>query len=108
MYWSTLVLNVLVPQLLWWRALRLNQTLLMLIAVGVIVGMWLERFGIVVVSLHRNDLPSAWGNYHATFWDWSLFLGTIGLFFTGMLVFVRLLPVISMFEMRELLARRRQ
>jgi Ni/Fe-hydrogenase subunit HybB-like protein len=105
-YWATLILNVAMPQLLWWRALRLNRVLLMLVCLSAIVGMWLERFGIVVVSLHRDRLPSAWGDYAPTFWDWSLFAGTIGLFFTGFLLFVRLLPVLSMFEMRELLRRR--
>jgi molybdopterin-containing oxidoreductase family membrane subunit len=64
--------------------------------------MWLERFIIVVVSLHRDYLPSAWGFYVPTFWDWSTFIGTIGLFTALMFLFIRLLPVISIFEMREM------
>ncbi len=66
------------------------------------VGMWLERFIIVVVSLHRDYLPSSWGMYVPTFWDWSTYIGTIGLFTALMFLFIRLLPVISIFEMREM------
>ncbi len=102
-YWGTLVFNVSLPQLLWFRRLRLNQPLLLLICMGVILGMWWERFMIVVTSLHRTHLPSAWGDFHSTIWDWAVFAGTGGLFFTTFLLFVRLLPVISMFEMRKLL-----
>ena len=107
-YWWTLFLNIVVPQLLWWRRLRLNQPLVWLVGLAVIVGMWLERYGIVVVSLHRTKLPSAWGNYAASFWDWATLAGTVGLFFTGMLLVVRLVPILSMFEMRELLANARR
>jgi molybdopterin-containing oxidoreductase family membrane subunit len=73
------------------------------LALIVNVGMWLERFMIVVVSLHRDFMPSAWGIYWPTIWDWSTFIGTIGLFLALMFVFIRLLPVISIFELRELL-----
>ena len=68
--------------------------------------MWCERYTIVVMSLHRTHLPSAWGNFHATFWDWVTLFGTVGLFVSGILLVVRFLPVISMFEMRALLQRR--
>jgi molybdopterin-containing oxidoreductase family membrane subunit len=64
--------------------------------------MWLERFIITVVSLHRDYLPSSWGMYEPTFWDWSTFLGTIGLFAALLFLFLRLLPMISIFEMQEL------
>ncbi|CAH2600602.1 Molybdopterin oxidoreductase [Rhodovastum atsumiense] len=101
-YWATLVLNVALPQMLWWRSLRASQPLLMLVSAGVIAGMWLERYGIVVTSPQHDHIPSAWGAYAATVWDWSLFTGTVGLFFTGFLLCVRLLPVISIFELREL------
>ena len=106
-FWATIVLNVLIPQLLWWRPLRLNQPLLMLIAAGVIVGMWLERYQIVVISLHRDHIPSGWGDYAATFWDWSLLAGTVGLFLAGILLCVRMVPIVSIFELRELLEKRR-
>jgi len=107
-YWATILFNILAPQLLWSHRLRLNQPLVMAISLAVIVGMWLERYEIVVTSLHRTNLPSAWGVYHATFWDWATLTGTIALFFAGFLLFVRLLPVLSMFEMRELIGKRRR
>jgi molybdopterin-containing oxidoreductase family membrane subunit len=64
--------------------------------------MWFERFVIVVVSLHRDFLPSSWDGYMGTRWDWAVYIGTIGLFLTLVFVFIRLLPMISIFEMREL------
>jgi molybdopterin-containing oxidoreductase family membrane subunit len=106
-YWATILFNVLLPQLLWFRTLRLNQLLVGLVAIGVIVGMWCERYTIVVVSLHRPRLPSSYGIYHATIWDWLTMMGTVGFFVFGILMIVRLIPVISMFEMREILAPRR-
>jgi hypothetical protein len=72
----------------------------------VIVGMWWERFDIVVTRLHRTHLPSAWGVFHGTFWDWAVMLGTVGLFLSGLLLCVRLMPMIAMFEMRKLLRRK--
>ena len=87
--------------------LRLNQTLVLLISLGVIIGMWCERYMIVVMSLHRTHLPSSWGMFHGTVWDWLTMVGTVGLFFTGILLVVRLMPVIAMFEMREHVAPRR-
>jgi molybdopterin-containing oxidoreductase family membrane subunit len=68
--------------------------------------MWLERFIIVITSLHRDFLPSSWGMYYPTFWDWSLFIGTIGLFAALLFVFIRLMPMISISEMRELVHER--
>jgi molybdopterin-containing oxidoreductase family membrane subunit len=64
--------------------------------------MWLERFVIVVTSLHRDFLPSSWGMYAGTFWDWSTFIGTIGFFVALIFLFIRFLPMISIFEMRTL------
>ena len=66
-------------------------------------GMWLERYVIIVASLHRDYLPSSWGMYTGTAWDWSMYLGSIGLFFALLFLFIRFLPVISIFEMRTLL-----
>jgi molybdopterin-containing oxidoreductase family membrane subunit len=106
-YWATILFNVLLPQLLWFRTIRLNQLVVGLISVGVIVGMWCERYTIVVVSLHRPRLPSSYGIFHATIWDWLTLTGTAGFFVFGILMIVRLVPVISMFEMREILAPRR-
>lgn len=105
-YWATILFNITLPQLMWFRRLRLNEALIILVSFGVIVGMWCERYTIVVMSLRRTHLPSAWGNFHGTFWDWATLFGTIGLFVGGILLVVRFLPVISMFEMRALLQRR--
>jgi molybdopterin-containing oxidoreductase family membrane subunit len=106
-YWATIVFNVSLPQLLWFRGVRMRQIAVLLISFGIIIGMWCERFTIVVVSLHRPHLPSSWGVFHATIWDWLTMAGTVGLFFTGILIVVRLIPIISMFEMREQVAPRR-
>jgi Ni/Fe-hydrogenase subunit HybB-like protein len=73
------------------------------VSVLINVGMWIERFVIVVGSLSRDFLPSAWGTFSPTFWDWSMLIGTLGLFTALMFLFVRLLPVIPAFEMRRLL-----
>jgi Ni/Fe-hydrogenase subunit HybB-like protein len=101
-YWSLIACNVLTPQLLWFRAVRRNVPLLFVISLVVNVGMWLERFVIIVISLHRDYLPSAWQMYYPTFWDFAQFAGSIGLFFTLLFLFIRVLPVISIFELREL------
>jgi len=106
-YWATILFNVLLPQLLWFRTVRLNQLIVGLISMGVIVGMWCERYTLVVVALHRPHLPSSYGIFHGTIWDWLTMMGTVGLFVLGILMIVRLIPVISMFEMREILAPRR-
>jgi molybdopterin-containing oxidoreductase family membrane subunit len=102
-YWVLLLCNFLVPQLLWSRKLRHNVLTLFIAAMFVNVGMWLERFVIVVTSLHRDFLPSSWEMYYPTIWDFMTFFGTIGLFVTLMFLFVRVLPLISVFEMRTLL-----
>jgi len=102
MYWLLIACNVLTPQLLWFQRVRANVPLLFAIAMVVNLGMWLERYIIIVVSLHRDFLPSSWGMYAPTFWDWSTFLGTIGLFLSLLFLFLRFLPMISIFEMRTL------
>ena len=91
------------PQLLWFKRLRTSVPLLFGVSLVVGVGMWLERFVIVVTSLHRDFLPSAWGLYSGTAWDWATYVGSIGLFLTLLFLFVRLLPAISIFEMRTIL-----
>ena len=94
--------NVIIPQVLWFRSVRSNVVVLFIISLVVNVGMWLERFVIVVTSLHRDFLPSSWGMYYPTRWDWMTFFGTIGLFITLFFLFIRVLPMISIFEMRTL------
>jgi molybdopterin-containing oxidoreductase family membrane subunit len=102
-YWMLIACNIVIPQLLWLRAVRRNVPLLFAISIVINVGMWLERYIIIVVSLHRDFLPSSWGMYAGTVWDWATYLGTLGLFVALLFLFIRFLPMISIFEMRTLL-----
>jgi molybdopterin-containing oxidoreductase family membrane subunit len=102
-YWSLILCNIVIPLgTLWSSKIRRNVAALFVISLVVQTGMWLERFVIVVTSLHRDFLPSSWAMYYPTRWDWATYLGTIGLFFTLFLLFIRYLPMISIFEMRGL------
>ncbi len=101
--WMALILcNFLAIQPLWFKKVRTSEVGLWIICVIVSVGMWLERFVIVVISVQRDFLPSSWDMYSGTVWDWALYLGTIGFFFSLMFLFVRFVPMIAMFEMRLL------
>jgi molybdopterin-containing oxidoreductase family membrane subunit len=102
-YWILILCNGVTPQLLWIKKLRSNLLILWLISFVVSIGMWLERFVIVVTSLHRDFLPSSWGFYRGTVWDWAMFIGTIGFFLSLLFLFIRFLPMISIFEMRTIL-----
>lgn len=102
-YWALIFCNVLTPQLLWFHSVRSNLVLLWVLTIIVNIGMWLERYVIVVISLHRDYLPSSWDMYAGTVWDWGLYIGTIGLFTTLIFLFIRVLPMIAMFEIRMLL-----
>jgi molybdopterin-containing oxidoreductase family membrane subunit len=101
-YWSLILCNILIPQSLWSRKVRSSVPALFVIAIIVNIGMWLERFVIVVISLHRDFLPSSWGMYYPTRWDWMTLFGSMGLFLTLLYLFIRYLPMISIFEMRTL------
>ncbi|RPI05191.1 MAG: hydrogenase [Zetaproteobacteria bacterium] len=101
-YWALIFCNVVVPQLLWSERVKANVPLLFGISLVVNVGMWLERFVIVITSLHRDFLPSAWGMYYPTWVDWAIYVGSIGLFLTLLFLFIRVLPMISIFEMRTI------
>ena len=102
MYWLLILFNILIPQALWFRSLQANVPALFLIALSVNVGMWLERYVIIVVSLHRDFMPSAWGMYSGTLVDYAVLAGSIGLFVCLLFLFIRFLPMISIFEMRGL------
>jgi len=102
LYWLLIATNLIVPQALWSARVRNNLYAIFMIAVSVNIGMWLERFIIVITSLHRDFLPSSWGMYYPTIWDWSTYIGTIGLFVMLFFLFVRLLPMISIFEMKQI------
>ncbi|HTC64867.1 MAG TPA: NrfD/PsrC family molybdoenzyme membrane anchor subunit [Candidatus Saccharimonadales bacterium] len=104
LYWLLILCNIVTPQFLWFRKVRAKIGALFAIAMVVNLGMWLERFVIVVTSLHRDFLPSSWGTYIPTRWDFATFFGTIGLFLFLVFLFIRYLPLISIFEMRTLVA----
>jgi Ni/Fe-hydrogenase subunit HybB-like protein len=102
-YWLLLLCNIAVPQLLWLKRVRTNVLPLFVISIVINIGMWLERFVIIVTSLHRDFLPSSWGMFAPTRWDISTFAGTIGLFLALLFLFLRFLPMISIFEVRTML-----
>jgi molybdopterin-containing oxidoreductase family membrane subunit len=102
LWWVLITCNVIVPQFLWSRRVRRSPWVLFVISLLVNVGMWIERFIIVIQSLHHDFIPSEWRMYYPTFWDYATFVGTIGLFLTLFLLFCRYLPVIAAVEMREL------
>ena len=101
-YWLMLTCNVLVPQILWWKRARGSVWLLWIVSLLVNVGMWTERFVIIVTSLHRDFLPSSWAMYRPTWVDWSIFTGTIGFFGLLFLLFLRFVPSVAASEVKEL------
>jgi molybdopterin-containing oxidoreductase family membrane subunit len=102
-YYALIFCNGLCPQLFWFPRFRSSIPALFIISVIVSIGMWLERFVIVITSLHRDFLPSSWGMFYGTRWDWMTFVGTLGFFTTLLFLFIRVLPMISIFEMRTIL-----
>ncbi|MBC8103705.1 MAG: polysulfide reductase NrfD [Cytophagales bacterium] len=101
-YYALLFCNGVWPQFLWSPAIRRNMPFLWVTSIVIGIGMWLERFVIIPVSLTRDFLPSSWGSYSPTLWDWMLFLGTMGFFTFLLFLFVKFLPMINIFEMRDL------
>jgi len=101
--WTTITCNILIPQLLWVRWFRRNYFGMIFVALAVTIGMWFERFVIIVSSLHEDFLPSAWHIYKPTFVDYGILLGSFGLFFSLVLLFARVLPVIASTEMKMVL-----
>lgn len=102
-YWILITCNIALPQLMWLRSFRTSPLKMFVMSFIVNTGMWFERFVIVVTSLYRDFLPSSWGTYKATRWDYATFIGTMGLFTTLFLLFVRFLPMIPMSEIRMML-----
>lgn len=102
-YWTMVSCNVIIPQLLWFRKIRHNWTLVFIISIFVNIGMWFERFVIIVTSLHRDYLPASWASYRPTSIEIATLIGSFGLFFTAFLVFCRVLPVIAMAEIKGVL-----
>jgi molybdopterin-containing oxidoreductase family membrane subunit len=102
--WGLMLTNVVIPQLLWLKSVRTNVWWLLLISISISIGMWIERFVIVVISLTRDYMPSSWGFYTPTVWDIGTYVGTIGLFTFMLFLFVRFLPMIPAFEVNEMLS----
>jgi molybdopterin-containing oxidoreductase family membrane subunit len=107
-WWALILCNGLLPQLFWLKRVRTSIPLLFAMSIVVNIGMWLERFIIIVTSLHHDFLPSSWEMFYPTIWDWGTYVGSIGLFLFLLLLFIRFLPMISVFEMRELVSRQRK
>jgi molybdopterin-containing oxidoreductase family membrane subunit len=99
-YWTMISCNVIFPQLFWFKKIRTSIPFMFFIGVFVNVGMWFERFVIIVTSLSRDFLPSSWHMYVPTMWDTGIFIGSFGLFFTLILLFIRTLPVVSISEVK--------
>jgi molybdopterin-containing oxidoreductase family membrane subunit len=102
-YWTMITCNVLVPQLFWSKRLRTSIPVMFVAAILINVGMWFERFVIVVSSLSADFLPSSWDYYSPTFVDIGIFVGSFGLFFTLFLVFLRFVPMIAISEVKAVL-----
>jgi molybdopterin-containing oxidoreductase family membrane subunit len=96
--------NTVVPQLFWWRRVRVNLLLAWVLSVLINVGMWGERFSIIVLSLQRDFLPSSWHSYSPTVVDWGLLFGTLGFFAFLFILFLRFLPFVPLTELKELKA----
>lgn len=102
-YWTMMSCNVLTPQLIWFKKIRTSPKALFILSIFVNIGMWFERFVIVVTSLHHDFLPSSWDYFTPTIWDVTLFLGSFGLFFTLFLLFLRYLPLIAIAEVKSVM-----
>jgi molybdopterin-containing oxidoreductase family membrane subunit len=95
--------NVVSPQVFWFKKLRTNLLFTFIMSIVVNIGMWFERFVIIVTSLHRDYLPSSWTMFHPTWVDAGIFIGTIGIFFTLYLLFARYFPVLALNELKSIL-----
>jgi hypothetical protein len=102
LFWALLFCNVLLPQALWFPTVRRSLPALFVIAIAINIGMWLERILIIFNTLSHDYMPSVWRTFHFGFWDWSFLIAPLGLFALLFLLFVRLVPAVSMFDMREL------
>ena len=103
-YWAVLLCNVFIPQILWSRRARTNEWMLFAVSIVINIGMWLERIMIVICSLAKDFVPSNWGSYWPTAWDWATLIGSGGLFLTLFLLFIRLAPAIALSDVKELIA----
>jgi molybdopterin-containing oxidoreductase family membrane subunit len=104
-YWVLLFCNLVMPQLFWFKTCRRSPFWLMVVSIFILIGMWFERY-VIVITLTRDQLPSSWGRYSPTFWDYATMFGSLGLFLTMFFLFIRYLPMISISETREMLPRK--
>ena len=102
-YWIMVSCNVLIPQLFWFKKLRRSIPVMFVVSIFVNIGMWFERFVITVTSLHRDFLPSNWGNYPWSFFDGAILFGSFGLFLTLFMIYLRLFPAVSIAEVKTVL-----
>jgi Ni/Fe-hydrogenase subunit HybB-like protein len=102
-YWSMMTCNVITPQLYWIKRIRTSLMASFVISIFVNIGMWFERFVIIVTSLHRDYIPSNWSMFHPTFVDIGIFIGTIGIFFTLFLLYARTFPILALNELKSIL-----
>ena len=102
-YWIMMTCNVISPQLLWFRKLRRSLVFTFILSIFINIGMWFERFVIIVTSLHRDYLPSSWTMYEPSIIEIGIFIGTLGLFFSCFLIFIRIFPVIAIAEVKSVL-----
>ncbi|WP_075590329.1 NrfD/PsrC family molybdoenzyme membrane anchor subunit [Labilibacter marinus] len=102
-YWIMMTCNVITPQLFWFKKIRRNLAATFVISIFVNIGMWFERFVIIVTSLHRDFLPSSWAMYSPTWVEVGVYIGTFGLFFTMFFLFIRFFPVIAISEIKSVL-----
>ena len=102
-YWTMVSCNVIAPQFFWFRKFRTNHLLMVIVCIFVNIGMWFERFVIVITSLSRDFIPSSWGYYSPTWVDICMLIGSFGLFFTLFLLFVRFLPIVAISEVKSIL-----
>src|SRR5690606_39148954 len=102
-YWAMMTCNVISPQLFWFKRIRTSIPISWVLSIVVNIGMWFERFVIIVTSLHRDYIPSSWAMFYPTWVDVGIFIGSIGVFFTLFLLFLRFLPAIAIAEVKMLL-----
>jgi len=99
-FWAMFTFNALVPQLMWFKKIRSNLIIVFIISILINIGMWFERFNIVVTSLSKDYLPSAWATYSPTFVEISVYIGTLGIFAFGVLLFFKYIPMIAISEVK--------
>jgi molybdopterin-containing oxidoreductase family membrane subunit len=102
-FWTMVTCNAFIPQLFWFKKIRKNITIVFIMSIFINIGMWFERYVIVVTSLSKDFLPSSWATYSPTYVEIGIFIGTLGIFITGVLLFFRYVPMIAISEVKGIL-----